>query len=294
MQAIATKFFPCLISVLALLAAVPDAATAQRRMWRGDAWSDTRSPLMLGAHYENFNTALSRTQAALEVAFLPNVNSFAPLLTENDARLLNLELGVRFKTETPSDSQTGVATGGSASDLRWRAMLFSLDIYRPLNPLGYSFGITLLDYNRAAAPDLDAKWLDLRLGATTTLGNDALAVVPRLILNCGLNSLQLGSVRYPALADDATRFGFDVGITPVVALRIADKFVLSADYRYQFLFSSERVERSVYGASVWIPVFATLNLFARYEVQEARLNTRSEKFNRAELGFEFFISRKPE
>ena len=84
-------------------------------------------------------------------------------------------------------------------DLRWRAGLLNLDIIR--SPV--SVGITLADYNKSGTKDIDARWIDLRIGPSLYLGNTRNGFIVRATGNAGANSLLLGEPFYGKFRDIA-------------------------------------------------------------------------------------------
>ncbi|MBC8044130.1 MAG: hypothetical protein IAF08_11890 [Rhizobacter sp.] len=270
-----------LLALLFLIIIVPAHLHAQRRQWYGSGQANASSPMLIGFRYDNSNQK-NGNQMLLEFAFLPNVSETS-VLRESQIKLLPLALGGRFLTE-------GI-------NFRFRAALLEGDIYR--DPL--SFGLTLIDYDRSSVPDLYARWLNLRAGLGTTAGDDNFAVLPRVIANAGLSSLQLGELRFAELLPNAaeTQFGFDAGGLAVVSLRFSNRAAFSIEAGYQSLFASSQVSRvllGVQGSVSFVNPFGGVELYFRYDEQWTRIESvetkPSNRISRVEAGLQFIFGRK--
>lgn len=106
----------------------------------------------------------------------------------------------------------------------------------------YAFGATVIDYDRTTALDLDARWVQGRIGGGTEIFfGENTTLIPDLRAGIGLTSLVPGSVSLPlpGFAADSMINGTELVGIGRVTCRVAFDF-----YR-QFLFSAEARARSI-------------------------------------------------
>ncbi|MFC2075899.1 hypothetical protein ACFLT7_02325 [candidate division KSB1 bacterium] len=185
----------------------------------------------------------------------------------------------------------GVALGkrfgpGDISDFRWRIRLVDEEEYDDNS----TSGVTVFDYDKSGVADLDARWINLRLGRAITFGGRSFAHETRLTGSVGLGSIQLGQTNFPDLGVNVgNRQSYkEAGYKLSTAVRFAGTFLVSAYYAERHLYADIKTGFTMVGVQsvLWLKKIGnkSVKLMVNLEREETEFDDLSQESEYIKVG----------